>query len=488
MSAPRPNILLFVSDQQQWRTVCNRSPARSPHINRLAAAGMRFERSYATVALCCPSRATLISGQFPWHNGILNQVHVPERTRSDMFPDVQTYSQRLRDAGYRLGYVGKWHASWERTPLDFGFHDLRAPSGCNPETLARIGMAQESAPRRAAVDVECRVTWPGDAPHLFYGIDHTPEEETRAHVETSHGIDLIARYAAGPAPWFVTINVVEPHDPYTPLAEYAAHYDPTDVALPDSWRDDFANKPYMNQRDAALWAALREDQVRTAIARYWAYCEQVDRQVGRVLDALDATGQTDDTLVIFTSDHGDMCGAHRQFIKGWQPYEETYRVPLVARWPGVIAAGGVSDRLVQLHDLAHTFVDIGGAKPITPADGRSLRPLFDRPDRDDWEDVAFCQYYGGEFLYTQRMVITPRHKYVFNGFDRDELYDLDADPAEMINVVDDPAYRETCDAMRALLYDQMERHGDPYAQNRYGAPRYLPRPTGSRRTAADGGG
>ena len=477
MTATQPNILLFVSDQQQWQTVCDRSPARSPNINRLAAEGMRFERPYATVALCCPSRAALISGQFPWHNGVLNQIHVPERTRSDMFPDVQTYSRKLRDAGYRLGYVGKWHASWERTPLDFGFHDLRAPSGYNPETLTRIGMTEEHTPRRTAVDIECEVTWPGDTPHLFYGIDHTPEEQTRPYIETSHGIDLLTQYATQPDPWFVTINVVEPHDPYTPLAHYAAHYDPADVTLPASWRDDFANKPYMNQRDAALWAALSETQVRTAIARYRAYCEQVDTQVGRVLDALDTTGQAENTLVIFTSDHGDMCAAHRQFIKGWQPYEETYRVPLVVRWPAVIAPGGVCHHLVQLHDLAHTFADIGGGMPITPADGRSLRPLFEEPGRDDWDDVAFCQYYGGEFLYTQRMVITPRHKYVFNGFDRDELYDLDTDPHELTNVLDDPAYRDVCDMMRTLLYDRMERHGDPYAQNRYGAPRYLPRPT-----------
>jgi len=474
--AARPNILLFVSDQQQWQTICDRSPARAPHINRLASQGIRFERPYATVALCCPSRAALLSGQYPWHNGILNQVHVPERTRADMLPGVQTYSQKLSEAGYRLGYVGKWHVSWERTPLDFGFHDLRAPSGCNPAALARIGMAEESAPARREVDVECQVTWPGDAPRLFFGIDLTPEDQTRPHIETSHAIDLLQQYAAAPQPWFLTINVLEPHDPYTPLSRYASRCDPSEVELPASWCDDFANKPFMNQRDASLWAAMDEQDVRTAIARYWAFCEQVDAQVGRLLEALDDTGQANDTLVIFTSDHGDMCGAHRQFIKGWQPYEETYRVPLVARWPAVIKPGSVSNHLVQLHDLAHTFVDVAGAAPITPADGRSLRCLFETPDTSDWEDVAFCQYYGGEFLYTQRMVITLRYKYVFNGFDRDELYDLEADPSEITNVLDVPAYRETRDMLRTLLYDRMERYGDPYAQNRYGAPRYLPRP------------
>jgi arylsulfatase A-like enzyme len=195
-----------------------------------------------------------------------------------------------------------------------------------------------------------------------------------------------------------------------------------------------------------------------------------------VLDALDRGGQAANTLVIFTSDHGDMAGAHRQFIKGWQPYEETYRVPLVLRWPDVIAPGGVCERLVQLHDLAHTFADIAGAAPICPTDGRSLLPLLRDPQGADWEDVAFCCYYGGEFLYTQRMVITPRYKYVFNGFDCDELYDLARDPHEIHNVLDDPAYAAARDDLRTLLWQQMERYGDPYAQNRYGAARYLPRP------------
>ena len=481
MASTRPNILLFVSDQQQWQTVCGRGPARSPRIDRLAAEGLRFERPYATVALCCPSRAALLSGQFPWHNGILNQVHVPERIRADMVPDVQTYSRRLDEAGYRLGYSGKWHASWGRLPTDFGFHDLVEPSGCNPALLRAAGFAVP-ARRREAIEAECRVQWPGDVPHVFYGIDHGPEEATGAHIETSAGIALIERYAreTPDRPWFVTINVVEPHDPYLPLARYAANYDPADVELPASWRDDFAGKPNLNRREAGLWAAMGEGEVRAAIARYWAYCEQVDAQVGRALDALDRTGRAGDTLVVFTSDHGDMAGAHRQFIKGWQPYEETYRVPLVLRWPGVVAPGGVCHRLVQLHDLAHTFVDVAGAAPIAPADGRSLLPLLRDPGAA-WEDVAFCQYYGGEFLYTQRMVITPQHKYVFNGWDFDELYDLTEDPHELRNAIDDPAYRDIADALRGLLWERMERHGDPYAQNRYGAARYLPRADSARK-------
>ncbi|MGH2368554.1 MAG: sulfatase-like hydrolase/transferase, partial [Chloroflexota bacterium] len=479
--------------------------------------GLRFERCYATVALCCPSRAALISGQWPYHNGILNQVHVPERTRWDMEPDVITYSQRLREAGYRLGYVGKWHASWRRTPLDFGFHDLRAPTGCSPENMRALREAGRldddddvGAHRRrlgianyaANVEQEGAITWPGEhEAHVLYGVDHNPEEATRAHFETGHGIRLIERYAAGDQPWFVTINVVEPHDPYLPLAEYARHYDPREVELPESWYDTVhEGKPNLLKREAQIWEQLTEAQYRAALARYYAFCEQVDAQVGRVMEALERTGQAERTLVVFTTDHGDMVGAHRLFIKGWEPYEETYRLPLVARWPAGIAPGGVCEHVVQLHDLAHTVVEVAGAEPIQPpgdADGRSLAPLFRQPalqavegscwsgtgpalgdGRDGtWEDTAFCMYYGGEFLYTQRMVVTRRYKYVFNAFDFDELYDLQEDPSELRNLADDPAHQGTADALRERLYALMARHDDPYGTNRYGAPRYLRRPS-----------
>ena len=231
---------------------------------------------------------------------------------------------------------------------------------------------------------------------------------------------------------------------------------------------------------------MTEDDYRQSRAHYYAYTEQVDTQVGRLLDALDKTGQADNTMVVFTTDHGDMVGAHRMWIKGWIPYEECYRVPMVVRWPGMVKAGSSTSHLVQLHDLAHTYVQAAGAAKLPFADGRAMQPLFDDPARRDWEDQILCAYYGGEFLYTQRMAITDRYKYVFNGFDTDELYDLREDPEEMHNAVADVKYRAAADDMRARLYELMNRFEDPYGDvkagnstgeppNRYGAPRYLPR-------------
>src|SRR5206468_649863 len=141
---------------------------------------------------------------------------------------------------------------------------------------------------------------------------------------------------------------------------------------------------------------------------------------------------------------------------------ECYRVPLIVRWPGVTKPGSHSNALVQTHDLAHTYVDAAGAQKMPFADGRSLRPLFANPDRKDWSDQILCAYYGGEFLYTQRIAITKRFKYVFNGFDIDELYDLERDPEEMHNAVEDADYAKYVDDMRARLYEMMAAVEDPY--------------------------
>ena len=123
----KPNILLVTTDHMRWDTITGRSVCNTPNVNRLASQGIVFDRSYTPVSLCCPARAMLISGAYPWHNGVYHQVHVPMSLSPDMAADVETYSQRLNGAGYRLVYVGKWHASRERGPLDFGFHQMRAP-------------------------------------------------------------------------------------------------------------------------------------------------------------------------------------------------------------------------------------------------------------------------------------------------------------------------------------------------------------------------
>jgi arylsulfatase A-like enzyme len=162
-----------------------------------------------------------------------------------------------------------------------------------------------------------------------------------------------------------------------------------------------------------------------------------------VLDALDATGQADNTLVIFLSDHGDYVGAHGLYLKGAPAFREAYHVPCIMRWPqGIRHPGRVVDEFITLADFAPTFLELAGVQPAQPMTGRSLLPFLHGETPVDWPDAVFSQFNGVELYYTQRAVTTREYKYVYNGFDFDELYDLRQDPLELVNRADDPAYRE----------------------------------------------
>lgn len=488
-----PNILHIMVDQMQWAAIAGRSPCRTPAINRLAAGGVLFGRSYTPSAVCCPARAMLISGAYHWHNGVYNQVHSSPSVSRAMFRDVVTYSARLREAGYRQGYVGKWHADYTRTPLDFGFDEIASPQAYNPSLLAGKninpdGVERRKPPRRV---ITRSFRWPGSEEFPMWGHLVGDEEQTQAWFTAESGIRMMQRFAGGAQPWHLEVHFIEPHDAYMPLKQYLDHYRPEAIPVPESFHDTFAGKPGLHRRESETWGALTEKDYREGRAHYYALCEEVDAQIGRILEALDKTGQADNTLVTFTCDHGDMVGAHRMWIKGWIPYEETYRIPQVVRWPARFGGGRTTDKLVSSHDLAHTYVEAAGARPLPFPDGRSLLPVCERPADAAWRDQLLCAYYGGEFLYTQRIALTSRFKYVFNGFDIDEFYDLEKDPHEMHNAVADDSYRPDVDDMRARLYEMMAEFGDPFAGepstnlsgvqrdgnpiNRYGAPRYLPR-------------
>ena len=484
--AKRPNILHIMTDQQQWGTIAGRSECRTPNLNKLAESGMLFERSYTPCAVCCPARAMILSGAYHWHNGIYNQVHSPPSVHRDMFRDVVLYSNRLHDAGYRQGYVGKWHASYLRTPLDFEFDEVADLHGCDPRLIRRLDNNPDNVPRpreKLKATPVRKMQWPGSEPFTMWGYREGAEEDTPEHYKAECAIRMMRRFTKGEQPWHLEVHFVEPHDPYMPLKKYVDGYDPRAIRVPKSFGDTFEGKPGLHKRESETWGHITEDDYRNSRAYYYAYTEQVDAQIGRVLDALKESGQEDNTIVVATTDHGDMVGAHRMWIKGWIPYEETYRVPMMIRWPGHTKPGSKTDRLVQTHDLAYTYTAAAAAKAMPFEDGSALQPLLENPNDSSWKGQIMCAYYGGEFLYTQRFAITDRFKYIFNDFDIDECYDLEEDPEEMRNLVFYGEKKAHVDDMRARLYELMYQCHDPYGDrpdppfhgDRYCAPRYLSR-------------
>jgi len=192
-----------------------------------------------------------------------------------------------------------------------------------------------------------------------------------------------------------------------------------------------------------LWDQLTEREIREGIRHFWAYCSYLDDCFGRILDALDQAGEADNTLVLYCSDHGDYCGEHGLFCKGIPCFRGAYHVPAVIRWPkGVRSPGRRVDSFVSLADFAPTFTELSGKAPDLSLTGRSLVPFLKGDAPADWRDEMWTQCNGVELYFTQRSVMTREFKYVFNGFDWDELYDLRNDPDEMHNLANDPAYAE----------------------------------------------
>jgi arylsulfatase A-like enzyme len=194
----------------------------------------------------------------------------------------------------------------------------------------------------------------------------------------------------------------------------------------------------------------------------------VDFLVGMLLDKLDETGQTDHTLVVFLSDHGELSGAHGMFTMGVVPFDETYRIPITVRWPGKIKNPGTRcDRFVRITDLAPTLLEAAGAKPLDALGGRSLVPLLEGRTPEDWPDEVFCMFNGTEFLYTQRMIFDRKFKYVFNAFDFDELYDLEADPGETVNLSEQGEYEPVKKEMSKRMWKSMKKEKDIFNNLNY---------------------
>ncbi|MCL2833541.1 MAG: sulfatase-like hydrolase/transferase [Treponema sp.] len=487
----RPNILWITTDHLQGVFLYPDSECILPNLKKLISEGMHFPRTYTPMPVCCPVRAMWVTGSYPWLNGMFTQNHSDPSITRDMYPNVESYAKNLCEAGYKVGFNGKWHASRLRSPLDFGYEEMGHFNAVNqdylkPQDYTHIRPQPKSKNTLRLTPVK-NFKWPGSDPFMCWGYYEGDMDDLPTHRLAASVIEMIKAYSKDDKPWHITAHFPEPHDPYTPHKHYLDLYKDVHINLPKSYYDSFEGKPGMHRRESGIWGDITPEDVIESRRYYYAFCTQIDDQIGRILTTLKETGLEDDTIIMFTADHGDMLGAHRMWSKSWMPYEEVWKVPGVVKYPGVVPAGVVCDKLIMTHYMPYTFLDYAGAAPLKSNHGHSLRPLFENPCDDSWENIAFCAGYGCEFFVTQRMVINGRFKYMFNGFDFDEMYDLENDPDEMKNIIDDPVFKEERSILRGKIYEMMARYKDPYGDvspygdvhgnrpNRYGAPRYLPR-------------
>ena len=431
----RPNLLVIITDQQHagMMSCAGNEWLKTPAMDRLAAEGVRFQRAYAANPVCLPARFSMLTGLYPSAIGVRHNGSRVEKNVADM--PRRAMGNLLRRAGYETAYGGKVHL----------------PGPMND--IVKCGFKKITAKQREPLAEACEkfLARKHEKPFLLVASFINPHDICYMAIRAHDSDSFLAKRT--PQPLFEALKLPDgvareeffaKHCPPLP-----ANFEPTEGEA-DAIGGLIDLRPFRRHvRDnwtASDWRLHR-----------WAYCrltERVDAQVGRVLDALDKYGLKNDTVVIFTSDHGDMDAAHRMEHKTTF-YEESVDVPFIVRYPGRAKKGLVDDKhLISAGlDLLPTLCDYAEVEPPDDLPGRSVRPLAEGIAVDDWRKSLIVENQIGTMVHSGR--------YKYSRYDtgkvREMFIDLQADPGEMKNLIDDPAYREVIGDHRKRLDEYLDR-------------------------------
>lgn len=447
------NILLIMLDQMNAGWMSSLSPmlVETPHMDRIAAEGVSFSRAACNSPLCAPSRAALASGLYPSRLGVLDNfenypLHVP------------TYYQHLRDHGYRVGVVGKtdlhkpehYYGVGGNRPVMYqlGFTDPMDMEGkMSAGQFNREALFPSAGQKKQAIDFSKLAPLGPYQEFLmregqmetFYSDYARRMQDKAVHHSAVSPLDVkynqetfiaenaanFIRNAGTDTPWHLFVSFVGPHDPWDAPEEYYRRY--ADRTYPPALQDDMLGKPSWIQARRKQHSSGMTKEAENEVKRHYAgMIHMIDDRIGEILDELDRTGQRANTTIILTADHGEMMGAHGLFTK-FVMYEDALRIPLVISDPDFTPRRDRST-LAELIDLFPTILDIAGAPFDRHAiDGKSLLPVL----HNESTPHKVLQY---SQLRNCRMVFDGRYKYIENCNDRGELYDLQSDPDELVNI------------------------------------------------------
>ena len=434
------NVLFVAVDDMNNDLGCYGHPqVQSPNIDRLAKMGVKFDRSYCQFPLCSPSRSSLMTGLRPSTTRVFNlQYHF--RTG---LPDVVTLPQMFKNNGYYAARVGKiYHYG---NPNDIGTSGLDDPPSwdhfVNPAGRDKTVLESDIinyTPKRGL----------GAAMSFLSDLKGKDEEHTDGKVALE-GIKLIEQHKD--KPFFLAIGFYKPHTPYVAPKKYFDLYPMDKIDLPKVAAGFQKTVPTPALASTTPWPyfGVTPDQARECKQAYYAAISFVDAQIGKLLDTMDKHKLWDNTVVIFWSDHGYHVGEHGLWMKQ-SLFEESARVPLIIVAPGAKGNGKVCARTVELVDLYPTLADLAGLKPPANLEGASLKPLLDDPAQA-WDRPAFTQVQRA--MFPGYSVRTERWRYTEwdDGKKGAQLYDHDADPHELHNLVDDPKQAKVVEEMKALV-------------------------------------
>jgi iduronate 2-sulfatase len=437
-TAVRPNVLLIMADDLNNDLGTYGHPAvRTPNLDRLAKRGVRFDRAYTQFPLCSPSRVSLLTGRRPDST----RVHDLVTDFRTTIPDVVTLPQAFKREGYVSARVGKiYHYG---NPGQIGTSGLDDPASwdvfVNPKGIDK--------------DEEPKVTnyTPGrglGSALAFYASPAGDEEHTDGKV-AAETVALLEKNKD--RPFFIGAGFYRPHCPFIAPKKYFDLY-PLDRIPAPAVSADSGAPPAAWFTVPPHWGISAQAQ-RETIQAYYASISFLDANVGRVLDALDRLGLTDNTIVVFISDHGYHLGEQGQWMKQTL-FERSARAPLIVAGPGVSAKGRASSRIVEFLDLYPTLAALATVRPPDGLQGRSLAPLLKNPDAK-WDHPAFTQVRRGPAASAFMGYSVRTEKWRYTEWEQGkrgvELYDEAADPGELRNLAADPKHKKTVDEMQRLL-------------------------------------
>jgi len=466
----RPNIIYIMSDDHAAHAMsCYGSKVnKTPHLDRIANEGVRFENCFCTNSLCAPVRAVVLTGKYSHVNGVLDN-----RQRFD--GSQETFPKILRRIGYQTAMIGKWHLKSE--PTGFDYWNVLPGQGqyYNPDMI-EMGQRKRYTGYVSDIVTDRALEW-------LERRDPTKPFCLMLHHKAPH-----RRWEPGPRYLRMYDDVTIP-EPETLFDDYATrsaaareqemmvakHLTPNDLKLTGpSARMNEAQKQAWNAAYEPKNKAFREANLQGRELVRWKYqrymkdylrcIASVDDNVGRVLDWLDQHGLARNTMVVYTSDQGFFLGDHGWFDKRFM-YEPSYRMPLVVRWPAAIKPGSVNDELVMNVDFAPTILDVCGAEIPGAMQGRSFAPMLRGQRVPDWRTACYYHYFEFPAVHMVKRhygIRTKRYKLIHFYYDIDawELYDLEKDPLELHNVADDPAYAKVRKELTAELYRLKAHYGD----------------------------
>jgi len=438
VAAERPmNVLFIMGDQHNAGALgCAGNPdVKTPNLDRIAREGVRFSNAFCQTGQCCPSRYTIWTGRYAHSHGLRwNGVREP-------LDDV-TIGEILRDAGYATATIGKHHMM--HSPSEHGFEHVVD----QPQYRAMVERDGQLLSHQRGDWLPINISGP-------VGRSHADNEHHPSGFWASEAIQFLDAHADGP--FCMWLSFYGPHTPIVPSLPWADMYDPATLGLPSNFGEEREDLPDMLTRGRQKFAAaLTPERHREVLAYYYGLVSQIDYNIGRVLDELDRLGLADNTIVVYSADHGEMMGEHCTWTKFTLNYDPTVRIPLLIRAPGIAARGTVVDELVGSVDLMPTLCELTGYDTPDKVQGRSLVPLL-RGDDVAWRDVIFSEIgYPGNAAGRCVMARSLTHKYVHHenyGRPFEQLFDMVHDPGEVHNLIDAADQAEPLARLKEAMAD-----------------------------------